>query len=284
MYEKRKDAAVFILMGQSNAVCFATSMTEEDKIREPLKNVFGLDRKYNLSYDNQELTWSGYTSHGTILGEGNDHTYSVANCLARLWQQQIDQNMDLPDLYIIHIAIGAQGVTKDYMWYPKREKKLIPGPLGTVDISLYPLAIHIFSLLDDSFQKLEKDYEILGLHWRGGEEDTCSTEEELKHTLLGIYERMFQGFYESLKTTPPLTLHRIICAERMMDLDPSGKSLKNMHYIDEIFQKLEQDHENISVFDICQAPHYTTDTRQHGIFVEDAVHYTPRTNQWVAVS
>ncbi|NLK49034.1 MAG: hypothetical protein GX294_00115, partial [Candidatus Cloacimonetes bacterium] len=94
-------AAVFILMGQSNAVGYATSMTEQDKINTPLKNVYGLTRTHNLSYENQELVWTGYTSHDTILGEENDHTYSVANCLARFWQDAIDDGVDLPDLYII---------------------------------------------------------------------------------------------------------------------------------------------------------------------------------------
>ena len=45
---KRK-AAVFILLGQSNAVGHAIPMAEEDVISTPLKNVFGLSREKNQS-------------------------------------------------------------------------------------------------------------------------------------------------------------------------------------------------------------------------------------------
>ena len=77
-----KKAAVFILLGQSNAVGHGVPMDERDKIHTPLKNVFGLSRETNQSFENKALTWSGYTSNGMNLAEEQDHTYSVANCLA----------------------------------------------------------------------------------------------------------------------------------------------------------------------------------------------------------
>lgn len=132
---KCTDAVVFMLFGQSNAVGHILPMRQEDKILKPLKNVFGLSRTWNQSFDNQELHWTGYTSFDMNLGESQDDTYSIANCLAKIWQDSIDAGAVLPDLHIIHIAIGAQGITEEFMWYPDREKKLIPGPLGTVDIS-----------------------------------------------------------------------------------------------------------------------------------------------------
>ena len=55
-------AAVFVLLGQSNAVGHKVPMDEKDQIREPLKNVFGLKREDNQSFTNEELCWSGYTS------------------------------------------------------------------------------------------------------------------------------------------------------------------------------------------------------------------------------
>lgn len=76
-------------------------------------------------FDNKELKWSGYTSFGMNLAEEQDNTYSLANCLAKLWQDEIDSGnkRNLPDLYIVHIAIGAQGVTEGYMWNLDYEKK-----------------------------------------------------------------------------------------------------------------------------------------------------------------
>ena len=86
----KKKAAVFIILGQSNAVGHALPMKEEDKIPSPLKNVFGLDRKDNQSFDNKALVWSGYTSFGMNLAEEQDNTYSVTNCLARVPQCMSD--------------------------------------------------------------------------------------------------------------------------------------------------------------------------------------------------
>ena len=211
---QHKKAAVFILLGQSNAVGHGIPMEEKDIINTPLENVFGLSRKDNQSFDNKELVWSGYTSFGMNLAEEQDNTYSIANCLAALWQNHIDSGnvLGLPDLYIIQIAIGAQGVTDGYMWHPDREKKLVPGKLGTVDISLFPFCEHIFGLLDDSFVKMDMDYEIIGLHWRGGENDVTATDECLSKYLKNIYTKLLDLF-NSLLNTPPIVLHKIVCPD-----------------------------------------------------------------------
>ena len=75
---RSKDAAVFLLFGQSNAVGHILPMREADKILEPMKNVFGLSRRLNQSFDIGELRWTGYTSFDMNLAETQDHTYSVA--------------------------------------------------------------------------------------------------------------------------------------------------------------------------------------------------------------
>lgn len=280
---KNKKPAVFILLGQSNAVGHGIPMKEEDKINTPLKNVFGLDRKHNQSFETTELTWSGYTSFGMNLAEEQDNTYSVANCLAALWQSHIDNGnvCRLPDLYIIQIAIGAQGVTGRYMWNPDREKKLVPGKLGTVDISLFPFCKHIFSLLDDSFSKMNQDYDIIGLHWRGGENDVSATKEYLTQNLEKIYTRIFEEFDRILKE-PPIVLHRIVCPDRMNDMDPTGQRLENMNYINAVFESLQKKQKRISIFDPRTAPQYIPDVRGNGLFIKDAVHFTSEVNKWIA--
>lgn len=270
-------AAVFILLGQSNAVGHGIPMKTEDIISAPLKNVFGLSRADNQSFHNEKLCWSGYTSFGMNLAEEQDNTYSVANCLATLWQEQIDGGKSLPDLYIIQIAIGAQGVTKGYMWYPEREETLISGTLGTVNISLFPFAKHIFSLLDESLK--ETDYEIIGLHWRGGENDTSATAETLSAELFGIYERIFDEFFEILKN-PPTVLHKLVCHERMAEL--GEERIPNMHYINEVFGLLEAKYENVSIFDPSTLPEFVPNVRGNGLFIDDVVHFTPEVNKRVA--
>ncbi len=277
-----KKAAVFILLGQSNAVGHGVPMQEEDKITAPLKNVFGLDRAQNQSFDTTSLVWSGYRSGGMNLGETQDDTYSVANCLATLWQNAIDGGEQLPDLHIVQIAIGAQGVTEKYMWYPGREKKLAPGKLKTVDISLYPFTAHILSLLEESFNALSKEPDYIGLHWRGGENDTSLHVEELQSVLKPIYEEILTGFQSAIGKIVPVILHRLAMPERCMDMDPSGESLKSMHYINTVFDALAAENENVSVFDVKNAPHFIPDVRGNGIFIEDVVHFTPETNAWVA--
>ena len=68
-------AAVFILIGQSNAVGHGVPMESDDKICRPLKNVFGLKRETNQSFENDKLYWSRYTSDGMNLAEEQDDTY-----------------------------------------------------------------------------------------------------------------------------------------------------------------------------------------------------------------
>ncbi len=275
-------AAVFVLLGQSNAVGHGVPMTEEDKIKKPLKNVFGLHRKDNQSFSVQSLTWTGYQSGGMNLGETQDDTYSVANCLAKQWQSAVDTGEDLPDLYIVQIAIGAQGVTEMYMWYPEREKKLIPGKLGEADISLYPLTCHILSLLEESFAKMGKEPDYIGIHWRGGENDNTVPKSKLVKTLRGIYDRIFDGFYTALGQTVPVILHRIVAKDRCLDLDPTGTSLESMQYINSVFEDMEREYENMKIFDVRRAPFYVPGVRGNGIFIKDVVHYTPEANAWVA--
>ena len=217
------------------------------------------------------------------LAEEQDNTYSIANCLAAIWQRHIDDGnlCNLPDLHIIQIAIGAQGVTEQSMWHPKREPKLIPGKLGTVDISLFSFTNHIFSLLDDSFAKLGKEYEIIGVHWRGGENDVTASSEYLSEHLESIYRTMFDA-WNALLQNPPIVLHKIVCPDRMNDMDASGAYLQNMHCINDVFDRLVQGYENVSLFDPRTAPQYVPDIRANGLFIEDAVHFTPEVNAWIA--
>lgn len=270
--------AVFILMGQSNAVGHALPMAEEDKILSPMKNVFGLHRDHNQSFDVEKLTWSGYTSDGMNLGETQDHTYSIANCLAANWQAHIDagNERNLPDLYIVQIAIGAEGVSQKFMWYPEREKVLIPGKLGKVNISLFPFSMHILSLVEKSLG----DCDFVGLHWRGGEQDISAILEDDSIDIAGIYTTMIQGFNKALKT-PPMVLHKIVAKDRML-LDETGKKLQIMYDINDIFDALTKQYSNVTTFDVRSFPGYDSSVPGEGLFMDDHVHFTVDVNKWVA--
>ncbi len=280
--EENSKAVLFVLLGQSNATGHGSLMSEEDIINIPLNNVYGLQRKDNQSYDITKLTWSKYLSHGTNLAEEQDNTYSLSNCLACLWQKTIDSGTNLPDLYIVQIAIGAQGVTEKYMWYPDRQKILKPGKLGEVDISLYPFTEHILSLVDKSFKEKRIEYDVMGIHWRGGEEETDVPVSHLEGVLYDIYVRMLEGFCCSLGKRVPIVMHLMACPQRCMDMDPTGAQLVSMNYVNETFQRLSEDFENVTVFDVKKAPHYVENIRTSGIFFDDCCHYTPKTNMWTA--
>ena len=104
----------------------------------------------------------------------------------------------------------------------------------------------------------------------------------LRQHLKDIYDRMFDGFYSAFGKKVPVVLHYAPHKERCLDRDPSGESLKSLDVINETFRKMVSENENMSLFDVRKAPHYVADTRQHGIYIEDVVHYNPETNQWVA--
>ena len=274
--------AVFMLFGQSNAVGHAMPMKEEDIIREPLKNVWGLNREPNQSFDTERLKLSGYTSYGMNLAETQDNTYSVANQLARFWQQEIDNGnkAGLPDLYIIHIAIGAQGLLG--MWNPDRKRKLIPGKLGDVDISMYPLAVHVLRLLREHLEKYDIEPDFVGLHWRGGEEERCIPVDTLKPILKDTYKRFFAGLREAIGYPVPITLHRFPYVDALMKEDPTGEHLKSMNYINDVFEELALEQEKTTTFEVLNCPHYNPNAWDKNLFRWDLIHYTGETNTWVA--
>ena len=281
----KKKAAVFILLGQSNAVGHALPMVPEDKIETPMTNVYGLHRDDNQKLDLQKLKWSGYTTGGMNLGETQDHTYSIANCLAKNWQVYIDtgNKKDLPDLYIIHIAIGAEGVTGNYMWNPDRAPVLIPGKLGTVNISLYPFCRQVFSLVDESFKAQGMDYEYVGLHWRGSEND-------INHILTGevsfrefenIYIRLMDTINETLQV-PPVVFHKIVAKDRMMDTDPTGEKWQVVGKMNQMFCDMGTRYPNSTTFDVCNYPGFDPNVRGQGMFKDDMIHFCEDVNKWVA--
>ncbi len=275
-----KKIAIFMLIGQSNAVGHAMPMEEKDIIATPLKNVFGLNREPNQSFESTELVFSGYTSFGMNLAETQDNTYSVANCLARAWQNEIDAGSDLPDLYIVHIAIGSQGVYG--MWAPDREKVLVPGKLGECDVSMYPLAIHVLKLFNKYMKENELEPEFVGVHWRGGEQETRVPIPQLEGKLKNDYIRIFTGLREAIGYEMPVILHRMPFDKVMLKEDPTGEHLEAMNYINALFEDLAKELPQTSVFDVRKAPFYEENAWDCNIFRWDLIHYLGKTNDWVA--
>ncbi|MBQ7565670.1 MAG: hypothetical protein IJT18_00995 [Oscillospiraceae bacterium] len=274
----RKKAAVFLLFGQSNAVGHRLPMRREDIIDTPLRNVFGLHRDDNQSFDTKELIFRGYVSAGMNLGETQDDTYSIANCLAAQWQAAKDAGEDLPDLYIVHIAIGAEGVTEKYMWYPYRtDRTLIPGKLRTANIALFPFALHVLSLLPPYFAQRGLTPVYLH-HWRGGEEEDAVPIERLGG-LKQIYDDLLDGFDNALGQKLPTVLH-LIPLEIKKTFSPEVYE-RNV-WIDRVFETLAAERDNVTLFDNWAAPHRDPQLPCGGLVGADRVHYTEQTNRWAA--
>ena len=142
-------APVLFVFGQSNAHASGVPLPAEERIECPMKHVFTLPRAENQAYSPAPVVWRGYTSEGTNLGETQDHTACFPTEYARLWEARAEAD-GLPDLYIVRISIGAEGVTEGQMWHPLHPRRMIPGPRGTADIALFPFSCDVFRRsLDD---------------------------------------------------------------------------------------------------------------------------------------
>ncbi len=278
------DAAVLIVLGQSNAHGHGLFMQESDQIRQPLQHVFGLSRTHNQSLDLKQVTWSGYTSHDMNLGETQDHTCCLATELARIWQREFDggNSWNLPDLYIIQISIGAQGVSlvkgeKNNMWYPYREEKLIPGPLGTVDISLYPFTLNTLNLAMTQLRASKKNPVIIGLHWSGGND--CSIPLDQFDQLETHYRTMVDGFHRSIGQACSQYIYEQLAVVRMKDL---GFPVAGLHENNRVYRRLADTIDFVKIISARQSPYWQEGTVTNGIFVDDHVHYTADVQKWFA--
>ena len=169
------------------------------------------------------------------------------------------------------------------MWYPDREKCLKPGVLGKADISLYPFSRHILSLLKDSFDKKHTDFDIMGLHWRGGEEDTSVQVDLLQGTLEKLYTRMIKDFREDVGKDFPFVFHTIECKSRLRLNDPTGRQTESMNYINSVFRSLSEQFENVSVFNPETLSVYDADAENSGLYEADLVHFTKEANRLTAL-
>ena len=281
-------ATVFILLGQSNAVGHGVPMNPEDIIAEPLTHVYGLSREQNQRLDIDKLTFSGYLSSGMNLAETQDNTYSLANCLAAKWEKAADDNPSLPDLYIVQIAVGAQGVGREYMWNPDYPIRFVPGPLGTVRISLFPFTERILSLIKPFFEERGIGYDILGLHWRGGENDTGNgMPEKIIPEIKPVYMRLFDMFSRALGEMPPTVLYEIRYGKKN-DAREDGVNVEYMNNtapaVNGMFREFAKDNSMITTFDPFSLSLYNKDEPlTWGIFKEeDGIHYTPEANREIA--
>ncbi len=283
----KNDAPLLIVMGQSNAHAHGTVLPEDQRITTPLKNVYGLDREFNQAYGLDDVTWSGFTTHGMNLGETQDHTCCLANVFAAKWQKAIDEGASLPDLYIIQISVGAQGIaqfeTRGWnMWYPMRDLILNPGSLTECNISLYPLATDILSLATMNLIAAGKNPRVIGLHWNQWETE-AETGSRAIHDAEANYKNLFWGFFTALGGDKngrisdtkkiPLYLYRPLSENYPAD---------NTAILVDLFESFRDTYADCRILDLRTSPYYSDTPKLHGIFRGDGCHYKDEAHRWFA--
>lgn len=275
MQFSKNAAPILVVLGQSNAHAHGTHLPESEIIETPLRNVHGLGREYNQAYGLDDVTWTGFTTGGMNLGETQDDTCCLANYFAAMWQKAIDGGCDLPDLYIIQISVGSQGVAQfeahgDNMWYAMREPILKPGKLGECDISLYPLTTEILSLAYMNLLTAGKRPQVIGLHWNQWETE-CFTGSKALNDAEANYKNLFWGLFTALGSDAsgkgvPLYLYRALSE----NFEPSRVERMNS-----ILDGFASNLSDCRIIDLRGTELYNDTPRTHGIFLPDGVHYTP---------
>lgn len=292
-FDKKTDCPVLIVMGQSNAHGHGTRLPKKLEITRGLQNVYGLSREKNQFYHLDNVTWSNYTSCGMNLGEKQDHTWCLATEFARKWQQKADREEQLPDLYVIQISIGAQGVNEHEaimddpdagnrigmemnMWYPDRKIVMDITNPELPNVSLYPLAIAILHLAMKSIREMGKNPVILGLHWNQWEAEAIKGGDAVKSAYTN-YSRLWNGFEEALGMTYPLYLYRPLSKfEGYQDQE-------DVERLEKVFERFARERKNTKILDAGKAlgqMEKTLSVRE--IFMEDGVHYKPVVHEWFA--
>lgn len=277
----KNTAPLLIVMGQSNAHAPGTHLPEDEMIHTPLKNVFGLSREYNQSLELSDVIWSGFESCGMNLGENQNDTCSLANLFAAKWQNAIDSGIELPDLYIIQISVGGQGIARfevngDNMWCPFRELKFDPRT-SSFNISLYPLATEVLSLAMMNLINSGKHPKVIGLHWNQWEREAY-TGSRAMHDAMANYENLFWGFFTALGGDKngkniPFYLYR-----PLSEFYPAENAKK----LSDIFDNFTERFDDCHIIDLRNSPLWNDTPKTHGVFQADGVHYIGEAHRWFA--
>lgn len=268
---KTKKAVVFI-SGQSNAHAHGQALPESERIVKPLPNVFSLDRDPNQSFDITGVVWSGFTTAGKNLGESQDHTCSLGYYLAKMWQSAIDSGASLPDLYIVQISIGSQGILNG-MWNRDREKVLVPGPLGTVNIALFPFAQHIYRLVMADLE----DPLLLGFHWLGCEQEIWH-EAYKSPELEERYDHFFDTMLTAIGAPCPVYFYETylkLCCQRFGIPEEAAAGVNTA-----IYRQAER--LDATLVRAQDSPFWDPDAPGYGIFAPDNGHYKAQVQHWYA--
>lgn len=275
---KNSDAAVVFIGGQSNAHAHMQAMDPADRVTEPMKNVFKLDATRNQSFDTTDAFWSGFTTQDYNLGEVQDDTYSFAYYLATKWQRAKDEGKPLPDLYIVQISIGSQGILNG-LWNKDIQPVIVPGPIGVCWVSLYWLALHVNPLVIQNLKAHFKHPTVLGWHWIGSDQDVVH----------GGYDHpdfhtRYDEFFDTMLPTmdnPPLYLYKPVYYK--LAEDHEAFRMEGIHGVtDELRRQMTRYPKSELVEVDKDCPNWDPTDELSGVFSPDNIHYRKETQEWLA--
>lgn len=272
---ENSDAAVIFILGQSNAHAHEQFMRDEDKITTPLKNVFSLDRNPNQTLHPHGVVWSGYTTAGKNLAETQDHTCCFAYYFASMWQQAIDNGARLPDLYIVQMSIGSQGI-KNGMWNKNKEECLIPGALGTVDISLYPMFMRTAHAVMRDLNERFAHLAVLGIQWLGSEQDAHPggySSEDFR----ALYDDFFTEIPAAVGADTPVRIYRLCC----YNFSDSPEWAQGVATVNAELDRQAKLH-GFEVTSAEYSPFWDRSSPTLGVFAPDNAHYLAKVQHWFA--
>ncbi|MEJ7139329.1 FG-GAP repeat domain-containing protein [Amphibiibacter pelophylacis] len=289
-FDAQKDAAVLIVLGQSNAEGWTTSLSpSEIAARSNLANVHGLPRGANLKVNAQSITWAPYSVSDSNLGDNYNGGASIhlAGEFAQRWQQAINNGQKLPDLYVVHIAWGGQGfgpgTGTDNRWSPSRNPADVQ--------SLYPLARRTLALAAQNLIGQGKRVRVIGLHWNQWETDNQAGWMNSAADAQNGFAAQLNGIASALGEADfPIYLYRprsTIYSRRFY-----GGNLTKFNYIAQGLTQLASSGGKFRLLDAADAvsatgarlfnPSGAATGERYGIFQDDTVHYTPDVQRWFA--
>ncbi|MFE2728245.1 discoidin domain-containing protein [Kitasatospora sp. NPDC059327] len=299
------DAPVLIVLGQSNAEGWGAPLDAADQAKcRSLSRVKGLNRTDNRTVGATSATWSQYTCTGNNLGDefNSGRNYTVASATALRWQRATEAGSKLPDLNVIHIAWGSQGIQStdgsNNRWWPDRDPTDIA--------SLFPLAMNTITNGLRALQDAGKQPRVIGIHWNqweaeAGYRSTISVD-HIQRAFLKVLEpiRTVTGapdapvfLYRPRSATHDRTAtlqakdalvniagtapYKLIDARDATALTYSEDFATSQPgaYLYTLRDKTEQQVED-TIWNM------TKEEKQLGIFVPDAIHYRSDVQKWFA--
>lgn len=267
----RPDAAVLFISGQSNSYGHDQFMSGDERITVPLPNVFTLGRDMNQKPDIGEVIWSGYTTSGNNIGTEQDHTYCLGYFTAKLWQDAIDRGISLPDLYIIQIGVGAQGIMKG-MWN-KHSAQPFAG-----DILLFPFAVRIFSLAMAGLRRCFSDPRVIGWHWFGSEDDACFDFED--EELNQAYDDFFDSMLAAIGCECGAWFYKIVSYHRGIAIPEYTP--ERIDRVNAALRRQSRRLPGCQWVGIDKSGIWDRTKTDYGVFAGDYVHYGRQAHRWFA--